>query len=299
MELKAFFHLLNALWMIGLPITLSIYLFHMFRNNTPTTIAWRILLIGAAAFVLAQVLHIPFNQYMLFPALKTLGIASLADTPRLLVNAVAAGLSAGVFESVARYLAYRYWAKEARSWSRGLILGTGHGGIEAVILGALALWGFLQATAMRNANLAQFFSGEQLTAAQQQVSAYWAMNWYTSLLGGWERTFALLMHLAASLLVLQVFLRKQFYWLGLAIGWHALLDAGTVYLVTKHGVYWTEGWVALMGLLSLGIILLLRQPEAPTIETPTSAPPLKPLELAELPKTEETAEQLEKTRYRT
>lgn len=298
MDSQTFFHLLNALLMIGMPVALSLYLIRRFQATTPISLARRILFIGAATFLLSQVLHIPFNQYVLSPVLKAMGIATWQQSPRLVVNAVAAGLSAGLFESLARYLTYRYWAKDARSWGRGLILGAGHGGIEALLLGFAALWGFLQMSAMRNADLSQFFSGEQLITAQQQVSGYWSMAWHMSVMGAFERAFAILMHLAASLLVLQVFRRKQLYWLGLAIGWHALLDAGSVYLMMTRGVYWAEGWVALIGMLSLAIIYFLRRPEEVPTPSASSKPVVQPVILTALPKVVETPEELDQTRFR-
>lgn len=117
MDSQTFFHLLNALLMIGMPVALSLYLIRRFQATTPISLARRILFIGAATFLLSQVLHIPFNQYVLSPVLKAMGIATWQQSPRLVVNAVAAGLSAGLFESLARYLTYRYWAKDARSCS--------------------------------------------------------------------------------------------------------------------------------------------------------------------------------------
>ena len=60
-----------------------------------------------------------------------------------IIYAVFLGLSAGVFEETARYLTYRFWAKDARSWSRGLMLGAGHGGSEAILVGALAAVNFV------------------------------------------------------------------------------------------------------------------------------------------------------------
>jgi uncharacterized membrane protein YhfC len=298
MDFKAFFHLLNGLWMVLLPAGLGFYLARKFRTDADDMVPRRLLLIGAATFVLSQVFHIPFNQFILAPGLNALGLAARSDALRPLANALAAGLSAGLFESGARYLAYRWWAKDARSWGRGLLLGVGHGGIEAIILGVLVIWGFIQMSALRNANLAQFYSADQLTLAQQQVSAYWSLNWYDSLLGAFERTFTLPIHLAASLLVLQVFTRKRLYWLGLAIGWHALADAGLVYLLTiTRNIYLTEGWGALVGVASLVIIWRLRQPEPLVQEKRADTPTPAPLILSHLPRPEETTEQLDQTRF--
>jgi uncharacterized membrane protein YhfC len=58
-------------------------------------------------------------------------------TYNLLIIAGFLGLSAGFFEESARYVVYRWWARDARTWSQGLMLGAGHGGIESILLGFL------------------------------------------------------------------------------------------------------------------------------------------------------------------
>ena len=72
------------------------------------------------------------------------------------VVAVFYGLSAGLFEEIARYLTYRFWLKDSQNWKSGLMFGAGHGGIEAMILGALALLSLIQAYVLRDADLFAF-----------------------------------------------------------------------------------------------------------------------------------------------
>lgn len=293
-------HFLNALLMIVLPIGLGIFLTRRFR------LGWRLWWLGAATFIASQVLHIPFNTWVLAPAEQNWIIPALPAAWKTPVLALLAGLSAGVFEELARYIMYRWPAKDARSWRKGILAGAGHGGIEAVILGGLTLYAFFQFVALRGADLTKIIPPEQLDLATQQVQTYWSAPWTLSLLGAVERVFALCLHIACSLLVLQAFTRRNKAWLLLAILYHAAADAvtvaGTQYLQDPVQV---EGLVGLFGLLSLVIIFALRQPEPAETPLPAAAQPSPPAgdgsgseEIpARLPLAEETREDLDKTRY--
>ena len=260
---------LNGLLMIAMPIGLAIYLTRRFH------LGWRLWWIGGSTFILSQVLHIPFNLLLLNPPLGRLSETSLAEPLRVAITAVALGLSAGVFEECARYAMYRWWAKEARSWGRGLLAGAGHGGMEAIILGVLVFYGFLQLMAIRNTDLSTIVTADKLELAKLQVQMYWSANWYDTLLGAVERLFTIPLHIAASVLVLQVFTRKQIGWLGLAVGWHALADAAAVAASNYLNPYQTEGLIGAFALFNLLIIFLLRQPE-PQAPTEAEQPPLPP-----------------------
>ena len=181
----------------------------------------------AATFVLSQVGHIPFNG-TITPLFSQPGFLSLPELWRNIFYALFLGVSAGLFEEFARYGMYRWWAKKARSWSQGLLAGAGHGGVEAIILGFVATYAFLQLVALRNADLSTLFPADQLALLKAQVAGYWSMNWGASLLGALERLFTIPCHIAMSLLVMQTFTRKQWYWVWLAVLYHTLLDMGAV-----------------------------------------------------------------------
>jgi uncharacterized membrane protein YhfC len=284
---------LNALLMIAMPVGLAIYLTRKFN------LGWKLWWIGGFTFILSQVLHIPFNYLILNPQLGKLGERALAEPLPLLLTALALGLSAGLFEEFARYAMYRWWAKDARSWGRGLLAGAGHGGVEAIILGVLVLYGFLQLLAVRGVDLATVVPLDQLELAKAQVEAYWSANWYDSLLGALERAFTIPFHIAASVLVLQVFIRKQMRWLWLAVAWHTIVDAGAVAAGSYIGPYLTEALIGGFAMISLFIIFRLKQPEP--IEPPevdlTPLPP--PLSAEALQPVEESDTTLEHSRYDT
>jgi uncharacterized membrane protein YhfC len=279
-------HLLNGLLMIAMPVGLAIFLTRRWK------LGGRIWWIGTATFILSQIGHIPFNQ-VVSKLLNQTGMVAWSPTAQLIFNALFLGLSAGVFEEGARYLILRYWLKDARSWRKGVLFGAGHGGAEAIILGVLVFYTFLQLATIRNADLPRLFPPNQLAAAQQQVHAYWSTTWYAAMLGALERFFTIPCQIAMAVMVMQAFTRRNIGWLFAAIGYHTLLDAVAVFGIRYISPIGLEGVLGLFAILSVVIIFLLRQPEPHEENLPgapeTFTPPLVPLE--------ETPENLEKTRY--
>jgi uncharacterized membrane protein YhfC len=187
---------------------------------------------------------------------------------------------------------FRWWLKDAHTWRKGILAGVGHGGIEAIILGGLALFSMIQLISARSIDLSTVYSGETLRLATEQVSAYWSATWYDSMLGAVERLFTVVIQISLAVIVVQCFIRRQKRWLWLAIGYHALIDAVSVYAVSKISPYWVEGIVGIFALISLGIIFILRSPEPVDAGTPITETPL-----VTLPVVEPTTEQLDNSKY--
>jgi uncharacterized membrane protein YhfC len=282
-----FVHLLNGLLMVAMPVGLAVFLTARWKLSA------RLWFIGAATFILSQVGHIPFNALATLVLART-PLKNMTQDAALIFNSAFLGLSAGLFEEFSRYAMYRWWAKDARSWRKGVLAGAGHGGAEAIILGAIVLYGFVQLAYLRNADLSKIFPADQLALATKQVAAYWSTAWYLSLLGALERAFAIPVHIALSVLVLQTFLRRQGFWVWLAVLYHAALDAGAVWISVRGGALPTEAFAGVFALLSLLLIFILRRPEPAEENLPPPAPPApaftpKPLDA--------TPEKLDQTRY--
>lgn len=287
MDMLLIAHFLNGLLMVAMPVGLAILLTRRFRGRLHL---WGI---GALTFVLSQVGHIPFNA-AINPLFSQPGFLAWPELWRNLCYALFLGLSAGLFEELSRYAMFRWWAKDARCWQSGLLTGAGHGGIEAIILGVLVLYTFIQLVALRHADLAALVPTDKLALAQQQVTQYWSLPWAVALTGALERLFAIPCHLAMALLVMQTFTRRGWYWVGLAVLYHASLNAGAVLGLIYLGAYWAEAVIGAFAVLSLGVIVALRQASPPQLEParPLSASiNFTPQPLAE------TLENLENTRY--
>jgi uncharacterized membrane protein YhfC len=280
----------SAIYIFVISIGLGFFLSRKFG------LSWRLFWIGAATFILSQVGHIPFNAGL--TALFQNGI--LPSPPaawQLVFNAIVLGLSAGLFEEISRFAVYRWWVKDARSWGRGLLLGAGHGGIEAMLVGGLLLVSFFYMFAIKDTDLAALVPVDQLPLAQQQVEAYWSATWYDSLLGAVERSFTLPAHLAFSILVLQVFLRRQLRWLWFSVAWHALLNAITLFIAGTWNIYLAELALGILAFINIGIIFKLRQPEPVADEQPESRPTTDSFDGFQMPSIEENTEHLDRTRY--
>ena len=279
-----FLLLLNFALMLVIPIGVAMLI------HRRTGAAWRLFFIGTVTFILSQVFHIPFNWVVQRAGLLPGNLESWAN---LLLMAAFLGLSAGLFEETARYLTYRYWAKDARSWSSGLMLGAGHGGIESILLGLLGavnIVGLL--VTLNNEALLSAIPAEQQALINATVANLLATPWYGLLLGAAERVFAIAAHLALSVMVLQVFQRGSLRWLFLAIGYHAVFNMLAVIAVTRVGPYATEGLLAVFSLLSLFIIFKLRSPDP----VPVELEPL-PLPLIDPANLEPTDDVIDRSRY--
>ena len=200
-------YFMNWFLMIAMPIGLAIYLSRKYK------IGWRLFWIGAATFVISQLLHIPFNA-LVNPIFSNFGFIALPIAMQKLLLSVFLGLSAGIFEELSRYYMYRWWARDARSWGTGLLAGAGHGGIEAIIFGLLALYGYIQMLSVRGVDISTIVTPDRVELAKAQILAYWSTPWYLTLLGALERSFAISLHLACSVLVLQAVTHGKLWWLG-------------------------------------------------------------------------------------
>lgn len=281
----------GILVVLSLVIGLGVYLTRKYK------LGWRLYWIGAALFIIAQILHIPFNLIVdrLF---KSGVLPAVPEGYQLLFSAVFLGLSAAFFEELTRYAGLRWWAKEARSWAKGLLFGSGWGGIEAIIFFALPLsLNYAIFLALRTQDLSGMLAPEQLAPLQQGLELFWGVAWYDSLLGALERIMVIPIQISFTLLVMQVFLRGQSRWLWFAIIWHALLDAVAVIGVRTWGAYVTEALILIFSLVSLGMIFALRgdEPEEEGQEDEVEGDIQS--EQAELPPIEETGDNIDQTRY--
>jgi uncharacterized membrane protein YhfC len=277
---------LNGLLMIAMPIGLAIFLTRRWK------LGWGVWWIGFATFIISQVGHIPFN-WVMQKLFGQVGILYWPQMTQMIFYAVFYGLSAGIFEEGARYLVLRFWAKKARSWRNGVLFGAGHGGVEAIILGALVLSSYVSMLVLRSGDLSTLVPAGQIELVQQQVAAYWSGPWYDGLLGAVERFLTIPCQIFMAVLVMQAFTRKNIAWLFAAIGFHALLDAVAVFSQPYVSVYILEGIVGVFSIVSIILTLVLRQPEPKPDSEPVSAP----VEVPALKPVEETPENLDDSRY--
>ena len=211
----------------GLPITGLILLMRK-RRGTGKAFVW-----GVAAFVVSQLLiRIPVLQ-LLLPNFAWFGVMQLYPWRYGLFL----GLTAGLAEETARWIAFRCFLKGRDTLEHGLAFGLGHGGIEAVLLVGLNM--------IAGAVMALTGQAAQFPADPGSV-----------LVAGAERLFARAFHVGASLLIMYGVRtgRGVWFWL-LAVALHGVMDAAVVILPAEFGVgvLGIELWAAVWGCLTLAL----------------------------------------------
>jgi uncharacterized membrane protein YhfC len=212
---------------------------------------------------------------------------------QLIVTAVFLGLSAGFFEEGTRYLAYRFWAKDARTWGSGLMMGAGHGGVESILLGIVGALNITILVGYGSGYFQDLIPSEQAPQVEQALELLAVTPWFELMSGALERALALAIQLALSLMVMQVLTRGKLRWLFLAFAWHAVVDASVVVTADVGGLYAAEIVTGFAAIISIGVIFKLREPE-PSITQPGPLPELPPVQLKRV---EPTKERIEESRY--
>lgn len=235
---------INFAGMILLPIIAGFYFARKFK------LSWKLFLAGGLTFIASQVLHVPL----------VLALTSTFQSWGVVAYALILGVLAGLFEETARYILFKFILKKVRTWNEGVYIGLGHGGIEAIILGALAAVAFVNMIAYRYIDLSTVpsISAEQLELAKQQVNAYWATPPYLAILGFVERIFAMCLHVALSVMVMYGLVSRKHIWFWLAVLWHTVVDATAVYLGQNISMLALEGIVGIFALISLGIVFWIK-----------------------------------------
>ncbi len=212
---------LSILLMVLAPVGLVILLRRRFR------VALILFVAGSLTFVGSQVVHLPLNNWL--SDIGVLPEAGSWEGPPLWQTALIAGLTAGLCEELARAAGYAL-LRRARRLEDGVMLGLGHGGIESMVFGGVgtaaticSLW------SLRGVDLSSLeLSTAQMAAVSRQLELVTSSPWLavTPLL---ERLLAMGIHVVFSLLVLQAFRRRNGWFLLLAVGYHAAIDAAAVY----------------------------------------------------------------------
>lgn len=249
-----------VLLMILIPLGLAIWLRRRYR------VPWLLFCVGILTFIGSQTYHIPLNNW-----LGDLGvIGSIGpDAPNLWRTAVILGLSAGFSETLARVLGYWFLFRKqlAERFEDGLLVGLGHGGIEAMVIGGVFTAGSLSSLwAVRNVDLSTLgMTAAELTAVTQQLTVLQETPWLI-FAAVFERLIAMTLHVTISVLVWRAFKRRQVWPVLLGLAYHAVLDGTAVYVGQFVETLWLE--LILLGLALPGAVWLWWQWPAPTKTQP-------------------------------
>ena len=215
-----------VLWLTGLAVLLIILL--------PVGLAivtrrkwkapWIYFCAGLLTFVVAQLIHIPLNRLLV-----EVGILpdALPEGSSLVVTAIILGLTAALSEELIRALGY-FLIKKARGFGDGLIMGLGHGGIEAMMVAVLLAAGVSSFWYAQNIELLpEAISGAQFSALTEAVEAA-KDNPLVALVPLIERVIALGFQVILSILVLFAFKTGRYWYLLIAIVYHMSVNSVAV-----------------------------------------------------------------------
>lgn len=174
-----------------------------------------------------------------------------------------AAFTSGLFEEGGRWIAYRFFVStDRRRWGNGVMLGSGHGGVESILVGLFTL---AMAVICFGLPLESFPIGQR-GAILQAKQSYAGISSWMPLLNGWERLCAQAIQIGLSVMVLQSFLRGKRYWF-YALGAHTLVDFSTVMmgklarksLGPSLGMVSTELLVTFYALIAIWLIFKWRE----------------------------------------
>lgn len=149
----------------------------------------------------------------------------------VLIYALYAGLMAGLFEEVGRFVAFRLLLKKYPEKETAVTYGLGHGGIECIlVLGIGYLQYYVYGQLLNEGTLQKFLNADSTNPQAQEVfqnliNALTSMKKTTCWLAGWERISALMLQVALSILVYQAvkFAQKN-YLLWVSVVLHMAAD---------------------------------------------------------------------------
>ena len=255
----------NAFAALGVGVVLAIIL--------PITIAliWKFkkkerfttILIGVASFVLfAMIIEKLIQNVLIFPTQMMLPDHAVSRfiNARPLLWALVVALFPGVFEETGRLIAFKTVLRKRKNRETSISYGIGHGCGEAMILLGITYIEYIVFAVMINLGTFQTVIDQAATQAPNQINTVYALagqiaSFSMASLGValFERVFAVLFHIGASILVFYACKDKKKIWLyPFAIILHTAMDF--IAALTLTGIWTPSTWlleaiVAVFGIL--------------------------------------------------
>ncbi len=264
----------------GLPIALLI----IWRVKTKANVS--MFFLGAATFVSFALLLEKVIQA------AVLQIAGDAITENVFAYALVGGLFAGVFEECGRYITMLvFMSAKKKTKENSIMLGIGHGGIEAIILLGITSINNLIYILMLNSGTLQstlklsesVLTPEMLEESIAALAPLWTTSSVLFFVGGLERIFAIAFHICMSYLVYRAYRDRKPVKLLLAVLIHAAYD-GIMYIVSvKLGAVPCEIFIGVYAIVVtvLTIIEYKKDIELTNDEDETADEPMEMAEITE------------------
>ena len=247
----------GAVLAIILPITIAL-IWRFKKKERFTTI-----LVGVAAFVLfAMIIEKLIQNVLIFPTQMMLPDHAVSRfiNARPLLWALVVALFPGVFEETGRLIAFKTVLRKRKNRETSISYGIGHGCGEAMILLGITYIEYIVFAVMINLGTFQTVIDQATAQAPDQINTVYALagqiaSFSMASLGValFERVFAVLFHIGASILVFYACKDKNKTWLyPLAIILHTAMDF--IAALTLTGIWTPSTWlleaiVAVFGIL--------------------------------------------------
>ncbi len=230
---------LSVILIILLPIGLAILTRRKWRAP------WIFFCAGILTFVVAQVIHLPLNRLLV-----EVGVLpdTLPEGSDLIIAALILGLTAALSEELIRAAGY-FFLKKARGFGDGILLGLGHGGIEAMMVAVILAAGVSSFWYFQNIELLpEAVSGEQFAALTEAVETA-KENPLIAIVPFIERVIALGYQVILSILVLFAFKLGKWWYVLIAIIYHMLVDSVAVIATSQLESIWLVELILLIMLI--------------------------------------------------
>lgn len=238
---------------ISLIISLFVPIVGMIYLKKKCNASLKVFFIGALAFFIAvNIIESPIHTYFLSYNKSTANF--------LLNNPVAymlyGGFMAGIMEETARLISFKFFIK-GRDTTTALTYGIGHGGIEAILIGAIgSLNSIVYAILINKGGFQSIMEGasvskDVINATYNQFVDSASVLW---LITGLERAIAITIQISLSVLVLYAIREKKYIYYIVAIISHAIIDfpAALYQVGVLKNIYLVE-----LGILVMAIVLAI------------------------------------------
>jgi uncharacterized membrane protein YhfC len=220
---------------IIVPLIIAVIIARKYKTS------WAIFFLGMLLFFVSMI-RVPLNSYV--SGIIQSKIPALYVVPGILLFA---SITAGIFEEGVRVLAFGAIIKK-KDYYNGLMYGIGHGGGGESMM-------FVGLSTLANFIIYRFFPGILPEAAIMQLNN---TQWYMPLVGALERIFAIIIQLALSVLVMNAFIKKRYYFITIAVIIHIVVDFTATYINYRVGTLYSEISVMVFALAGVATIIMLR-----------------------------------------
>ena len=207
-------------------------------------------LIGVGTFILFALVLEGLVHNLVYPT--TVGQKIWSNT---WLYALYGGAAAAIFEETGRIFAAKVFLRRKLATPEGFMYGVGHGGVEAIVVGAVTQISNISLALLINAGGAKTLlgalSGAQYDAAAEQLGALCSADGAAFFLAGYERVLAVAVHICLSLIMFRGLREHKPALCVLCYVLHFALDAITVLVNSAFGIYAVEAFLTVFVLLTV------------------------------------------------